>query len=335
MSESRSAFDSTSLLLYLWKRRMPIILITAIAAVGSIVVSLTMEEKFLSTVVVYPAKSSSVAFTSGSTRLDNVLLFGEEEEAEQMLQIIGASEIRNKIIERHDLWNHYELDSASAHSYTEMKETYAELINIRRTKFGSVNIEVLDCNANTAADMANDIAAYYDTVRNRMLQERSFPAFQIVEHEFKTTKEHIQELVDTLTGLSMQGVEFPNSQSFAEFRRGWANAIINKTSAVKQFEGKLEMQAQYGAQFSAYIEELEHATKLMVELEEQYKQKKSDYENLLSHKFTVEQAYPADKKSYPVRWLIVVMSTASAFFFAIFLLVAMDKLKELRAVTKA
>lgn len=333
MSDSRSTFDSTSLLLYLWKRRWPIIIITAIAAVGSIIVSLAMEEKFLSTVVVYPAKSSSVAFSSGSTRLDNVLLFGEEEEAEQMLQIMGASEIRDKMIETYDLWNHYELDSSSAHAYTEMKETYADLVNIRRTKFGSVNIEVLDRSADTAAFIANDIAAHYDTVRNRMLRERSFPAFQIVEREFETTKKHIQVLVDTLTGLSMQGVEYPNSQSFAEFRRGWANAIINKPSAVKEFEAKLEMQAQYGAQFSAYIEELEHATKLMVELEEQYKQKKSDYENLLSHKFTVEQAYAADKKSYPVRWLIVVMSTVSAFFFSIFLLVAVDKFRELRAAS--
>jgi len=333
MSESRSTFDSTSLLLYLWKRRLPITLITVLAAVGSIVVSLTLEEKFLSAVVVYPAKSSSVAFTTGSTRLDNVMLFGEEEEAEQMLQIMASSQIRDKIINNYNLWEHYDLDSTSAHSYTKMKETYGDLVNIRRTKFGSVNIEVLDKSADTAAYIANDIAAYYDTVRNRMLRERSFPAFQIVQREFEDTKTHIQELVDTLTDLSIQGVEFPNSQSFAEFRRGWANAIINKPSAVKQFEQKLEMQAKFGSKFSAYIEELEHATKLMVELEEQYKQKKSDYENALSHKFTVEQAYPADKKSYPVRWLIVVMSTASAFFFAIFLLVALDKIRELRAIS--
>ncbi len=67
-----------------------------------------------------------------------------------------------------------------------------------------------------------------------------------------------------------------------------------------------------------------------VQIEAQYKQKKSDYENFLTNKFTVEHAVPADKKSYPVRWLIVVMSTMSAFFFSIVLLIAMDKFKEIR-----
>lgn len=331
MSENRSTFDSTSLLLYLWKKRIPIIIITAIGAIGSIVVSLMITELFLSTVVLYPAKSSSVAFSKGSTRLDNVLLFGEEEEAEQMLQILESSEIRNVIIDKYDLWTKYEIIEDADHAYTDMKEMYSERVTIKRTKYGSVNVEVMDEDRYAAANMANDIAAYYDTVKSRMLQDRSYPAFKYMEQEYEDTKVQIQELVDTLTGLSLLGVEYPNSQSFAEFTRGWATAIIEKPSAVKQFEAKLEMQAQYGPSFSAYFEELEHATQLMVELEEQYKQKKSDYENTLSHKFTVESAYPADKKAYPVRWLIVVMTTMSAFFFAIFLLVAMDKFKELRA----
>ncbi|NNE54787.1 MAG: hypothetical protein HKN32_02110, partial [Flavobacteriales bacterium] len=211
MSEQRSAFDSTSLLLYLWKRRVSIIIITGIAAVASIVVSLLIQELFLSTVVLYPAKSSSVAFSKGSTRLDNVMLFGEEEEAEQMLQILESSEIRDVIISKYDLWEHYELEKDADHAYTDMKEMYGERVTIKRTKFGSVNIEVMDQDPELAAYMANDIAAYYDTVKNRMLRERSFPAFQFVKAEYEDTKENIQALVDTLTGLSMIGVEYPNS----------------------------------------------------------------------------------------------------------------------------
>jgi uncharacterized protein involved in exopolysaccharide biosynthesis len=37
----------------------------------------------------------------------------------------------------------------------------------------------------------------------------------------------------------------------------------------------------------------------------------------LSHKFIVEKAYPAEKKAYPIRWLIVVLSTFSAVLLAI------------------
>lgn len=327
---SGSEFDSTNLLLYLWRKKLPIIIITGLAAVASIVVSLVMEERYKSTVVLYPAYAAQVNFEDNGLARNNVLLFGEEEEAEQMLQILQSAKIREEIISWYDLWTHYELDSTAEGAQTDIHEMYEERVNIKRTKYGSVNIEVVDVDPDIAAGMANDIAALYDTVRNEMMIERSYPAFLIMEKEYMETRERLNWLVDTLRSLSTMGVEHPYSASLAEFTRGWATAVIEKPSAVVTFEEKLKMQELYGPVFKGYSEELEELSTQFIEIEAQYKQKKSDYENFLSSKFTVEHAVPADKKSYPVRWLIVVMSTASAFFFAIVLLITMDKIRELR-----
>lgn len=325
-----SVFDSTNLLLYLWRRKWPIIIITGLAAVGSIVVSLLMDERFKSTVVLYPAYAAQVNFEDNGLARNNVLLFGEEEEAEQMLQILQSGKIRERIIDWYNLWEHYELDSTAQGANTDIKEMYDERVNIKRTKYGSVNIEVTDTEPVIASGIANDIAALYDTVRNEMMMERSYPAFQIMEKEYNETRERIDWLVDTLRSLSQMGVEHPYSASLGEFTRGWATAVIEKPSAIPMFEDKLKVQEQYGPTFKGYTEELEELSTQLIEIEAQYKQKKSDYENFLSSKFTVEHAVPADKKSYPVRWLIVVMSTASAFFFAIVMLVSLDKIRELR-----
>ena len=44
--------------------------------------------------------------------------------------------------------------------------------------------------------------------------------------------------------------------------------------------------------------------------------------------FVVDYAAPADKKSKPIRWLIVVMSVASTLVFALLALLAAENLKD-------
>jgi hypothetical protein len=55
----------------------------------------------------------------------------------------------------------------------------------------------------------------------------------------------------------------------------------------------------------------------------------------LDSKYVSDTAVPADKKSYPIRWLIVAMSTAAAFVFAFIVLLITDSLKKLRAEGKS
>jgi hypothetical protein len=43
----------------------------------------------------------------------------------------------------------------------------------------------------------------------------------------------------------------------------------------------------------------------------------------------VAKAYSAEKKSYPVRWLISVVSTISAFVFAVLMMLFIERYKDL------
>ena len=70
--------------------------------------------------------------------------------------------------------------------------------------------------------------------------------------------------------------------------------------------------------------------KKLSSLRTQYDRAKADYEADLPHKFVVDRARVADKKSYPVRWLIVAMSTIGAFIFSIFLIVVQVNVKKIK-----
>jgi uncharacterized protein involved in exopolysaccharide biosynthesis len=45
----------------------------------------------------------------------------------------------------------------------------------------------------------------------------------------------------------------------------------------------------------------------------------------------VEYAGPAERKSFPVRSIIVALSTLSTFFFSVLLVLFMERFKEIRA----
>ena len=78
----------------------------------------------------------------------------------------------------------------------------------------------------------------------------------------------------------------------------------------------------------------EFLSERMATTETSYEQSESDALSNISHKFVVELASPAEKKAYPIRWLIVAVSTFATVFFSIILLLFVAKIKELKANSK-
>ena len=314
------------LLQFIWNKRKLIILITAVAAIAAVIYSLVLKEKYKSTVTVYPAMSNTVAFTDEVHAEQSAAQFGEEEQAEQMIQILKSAEIRNTIISKYKLMEHYRIDTSSKIKYTALNKTYEENVSFSRTKYGSVLIQVMDENPQMAADMANDIANLFDNAKNRMINERSSEALSVAENERNKLRDEITSIVDTLAKLNKMGVV--DKETRPTLITALANAKDGGTKSLIQ--NKIEATDKYGSIYSNYENKLEWMNIRLSTKDAVYEQLKSDANSTFSHKFTVEKASAAEKKAYPIRWLIVVVSTISAFLFAIILLLVFEKLKELK-----
>jgi uncharacterized protein involved in exopolysaccharide biosynthesis len=59
-----------------------------------------------------------------------------------------------------------------------------------------------------------------------------------------------------------------------------------------------------------------------------------DAEENLPQKFIVSDAYKAERKSYPVRWLIICVSIFAALFVAIIVIMVMEKISAYNAHKK-
>ena len=96
-------------------------------------------------------------------------------------------------------------------------------------------------------------------------------------------------------------------------------------SAEAKLQGKLDTLAKYGAAADALAEQVVLERERLVLLLESYEEARVDAERNLPHTFIINKAFPAEKKSYPIRWLIVVGATFSALLIALIFLVFFEE----------
>lgn len=330
-------FDSSNLLLFMFRWKKPLILVSLAAAILSAVFSAPffIKPKFESTVIMFPTSTASISkslLAKNNVAKEDLLSFGEEEQAEQLIQILNSDEIRSRIVEKYDLMNHYEIDSTSRYSQTQLFKEYESNIKYKRTEFQSVRIDVLDTDRFLAASIANDIAALVDSVKNRMQKERAHKAMVIARAEYTEMKDYVKELEDSLNTMRRMGVNDYESMS-ERFNEYYAKAILEgNTRAAKKLEEKLEVLSQYGGAYVSIRNMLEHEKEQLSHLRAKYQEAKVDAEQTLPHKFIVNNAFPAEKKSYPIRWLIVAVSTTAAFILTLLLIIGYENFKKHNAL---
>jgi uncharacterized protein involved in exopolysaccharide biosynthesis len=286
-----------------------------------------MTPLYLSTAVVFPAATSSVSFSEQRNAKAAAMDFGEEEQAEQLVQILQSSRIRDKVVTEFDLMKHYEINANGANKYFKLNEAYNNHISFNRTRFGSIRIDVLDENPALAAKIANKIVDLIDTVKNEMIAERTIPAFKVNERklaQMKRDRDAILRKLDSLADLGVIALDVRSNlfQAYVDSKNPEDRAELKK---------KIDVNMKYGAMYDG----LEYMrNEKIVKIEDfniSYEQAESDANTKFNHKFIVERAVKADKKEKPKRSVIILVSTVAAFFIGLFSLLLWEKYKELRA----
>ena len=272
---------------------------------------------------------SKVLISQNSPIKADILGFGEEEQAEQLLQILNSNHIRDKIIAKYNLLDHYGIRPDSRYINTKLFKEYENNVKFRRTEYLAVKITVFDKDPQMAADIANDIAVMVDVVKNQMQRERAQMAFKIVEGEYNGLLADVQSIVDSMGVLGQMGVNDYERQSEV-FNQQLAIAIRNNdNSGVRALEKKLEVIGQYGGSLLSLKNALEFKTEQLTLLKAKYQEAKVDAEQELPQKFIVNSAYKAERKSYPIRSVIVIVSVFSAIFLTILVILFFENFSKI------
>jgi len=311
-------FSSVDLLIYMWNKRWILMGVGFFAALTSIIISIMITPMFEANVIMFPATSTSVSkelLVNNYQGRQNVHGFGEEDQAEQLLQVLNSEPIRTRIIENYDLMEHYEIDPAGKYPITELLEQYKSNINFRLTEFMSVEISVMDRDPEIAANIANDISDLVDTVYNNMKKERALQALELVRSEYEESEVDLLLLRDSLNMIYFDFTKELNDRG-------------NTT------EDLIKAITKNWARYQAMTDKVRNAAAIEVGLGLRYREARLEAVQNLAHKFVVENAIPPEKKAYPNKSLIVIVSTFASLLFALIILIVIDNVKERLAIQK-
>ena len=328
-----NAFD---LIQFAWDKKWILIGVSLVAFIASIIVSLSITPKFKSRVIMFPAASVSVSKNLVETSVvtsdtKDILTFGEDVEAERLLQILYSDKVRDHITQKFHLMQHYDIDTnTTKFPYTQLVNTYKSNVKFRRTEFMSIEIEVLDTDPQMAADIANDIASYVDSAYYQIKLARALEAYNIVENEYNESKTMIEKLTDSLKIIRSLGVYDYESQSEA-LSKSYGEALgEEKYELAKTIKKQLDIMAKYGG---IYVE-LDYKLEWEVERNSLLKSKmaaaKVNLSSAMTNVFIVDRANKSEQKAVPKRTLIVVVSTLSTFALALLLLLIIDNIIKVR-----
>ena len=312
-----SQFYQINILKVLLKWKMHLVLIVIAAVVISAIVSGFITPKFKSFAVVYPSNISS---------------YSDESETEQMLQIMQSSDITDRIIEKYNLSEHYKIDTSYKYYYTTMMYEYSQNVKINKTPYEGVNIEVMDKDPVYARDMVNSMIDLYNLKVRSLHNDKFREVVAMYKRALDAKEAYLNSLEDRLYTLSTQYGLLDYTVQSREVTRGFLKTIdgtgSNNVNTKEVLKLKVNIEER-GGELIILKRQLEDEASKYVELKKEYEIAQMDLDRNFTYTNVITKPFVADKKAYPVRWLIVVVSALAAFFLAFIVILIVENRKGL------
>lgn len=282
-----------------------IFIVCAIAGVGSAIVAIIMPSYYKSTSIFYPYNPKLSDPRTLYVKDVNYNIFGKGDDLDRIISIANSSEIHRDMINEFDLFEHYNIDTGAT-AMTLALEEFEGNFSIIRNDQGALEVSIYDQDEKLASDMVKIIVGKINYINIETIRKNNQKLLGVYENHMKERQREVKNLQDSLMVLREKYQLFvPLSKlSLSDMKSFSTNRGVDEISS-------MEVQ-------------LEHVNIEYVTVKESYTQTKSTLDNFVQSLFIVEEAIPAEKKSKPVRWLIVLSALIIAFFLSTLYAVVID-----------
>ena len=287
------------------KWRMHLAILIGATILLSIIFSgpMFIKPRFKSFAIVYPA---------------NVLEYSDESLTEQMLQIMHSNNIRDSIIQKFNLIDHYRIDTTKEAWQSALYWTYDRNIKISKTQYEAVMIDVMDIDRTTACDIVNGILHYYNLKVGSLHHEKFAEVVRMYVRHLRRKElllDSLQKRMEYLgTTYGVLDYEFQSPEVAKGFLRTVQGGGNINTAEVLKTKKNME---EKGGEMVMVTELIKQEAMNYAEIKKDYDRAVMDQDRRYTYANIITHPQVADKKSYPVRWIIVVLSSLAVLFVSI------------------
>jgi len=168
----------------------------------------------------------------------NIYPYSIESETEQMMQIFEASEIRDFIIRKYDLYKHWDIDENGSQARFFMLKTYSENVSINRTNYESAIVSVMDFDPDTAKLIADDVLNQFNLKARELSQSKSIEYLDMANKTLGYLKNKIDSLAFRLDSLRFANNILDYELQTQEVTQGYYRMLASGNGGNKIEEAK-------------------------------------------------------------------------------------------------
>jgi uncharacterized protein involved in exopolysaccharide biosynthesis len=308
-------FNSKSIIdnLLKWKIHLAVI----------IVITVILAIFFSSSWIITPLyKSYAIMYPS------NVSPYSDENETEQMVQIMQSRDIRDSVVKKFDLARHWKIDSNYRYFMSTLEWIYSQRIKVNKTPYEAVSLEVWDPDPRMACDILNAMMDFYN-LKVRALHKEKFG-------EVVTNYEGIMSLkkqsLDSLSGRVKElGTKY-GLLDYASQTREVMRALVGPGGRMAEAQKYRKALEEKGGEMRMIEELMTSEAEGYSFLKLDYDRAVLDYNRNYTYINLLTKPYPSDKKAYPIRWLIVLVSVLAVTFLSVIVIGIIENRKALKTL---
>jgi tyrosine-protein kinase Etk/Wzc len=353
--------------LYRWKKAIRNVCILAL--IGSIGITLMMDNYYQASTVFYPASPelASPELIFGNTgQIANY--FGSDRDLDRLSEIANSTDVVDYMVKKFNLFQHYGIDSSSNKGRAKVREHFRGLYSALKNKNDAIELRIEDTDPDLAAEMANAAREKINEIGQGLIKNSQATLLGIFEENMKRKKADLTFLGDSLRRLQSDY----NIYNVGTQAERMSQLLANAEAEIVRYKARLEVldnnplipqdTVQYfKAELLAFQKEREslmsqkkggdHITmkdlneagpsiNIMTDLHyqgrkqltfdiERYNQIKATYLSNFSAIQLIEAAEVPLEKSRPKRSIIVLAACLAAFLFAALGVVILESYREL------
>ncbi len=323
MKESTIGIDILKIMIR-WRKLL--FIVTLLSAVLSVIFTAPryMPPLYKSETIIYPPATYS---TKALAEFD--LRLGADKDIDEHIQMLKSGILRDSIIEKYDLLHHYSIDPSSSSKRADLHSIYEDRVKIERTRYNSISVKVYDTDPEIAAKIATDIVKTGDDVKGYIIKQNLRIAYGTVEKEYYDKIREFDAMSAEIKAFTAGEIK---TDAFDVLNKNTTEKLNNQLelrNAIKKTQGKsnkplLDLLYNYEAKWNALNELQESMTIATAKLN-----------NKINSSYIVTPAEVADRKSSPMRSIIILVTTLGSFLVALLIAIGLENFAQLKETLKS
>ncbi|MGE0561080.1 MAG: Wzz/FepE/Etk N-terminal domain-containing protein [Flavobacteriales bacterium] len=300
------------------KNKKILIIVGLVAAILSVIFSSAtfIKPKFKSQAIVYPS---------------NLGEYSEESPIEQMMQWFESRTIKENVIKEFNLAEHYDIKPEDKLADYYLMLEYDDNVKISETKYESAEIVVTDTDPELAYKMVNSIIENVNKVIRTEHKKRALEEFKTVEIQFIDVKRELDSVSSELKKMRTDYNIINYSAQSENLVKGFLKTFDGANSTSVNMNEVLALKKnieEKGGEFLNNEKRFYYLIESFNYWDNEYKKANRNLNRVMTYTNMVTKPVVSYKKVYPIRWLIVAISTFGAVFFAFVVILFQNKIKK-------